>query len=171
MLLTLYSPNLNKSEIEHTSHWVITTLSFSRYYFGGSPTLGSDKDPSNLVWNKILVMAPPIIHPPWFPWCLATSKPTGSALTLSYHGEGNHRYPLFQEPAAFLPPSPGKCPLLYLPSTSFSYLSGSPTKISSMSSSFHCSQRWGTVFSISWKACQRPPWRQISTKAGKMQKN
>ena len=53
--LTLFSLNLNKSEPHHTE---CPDCSFSLYYSGASPTLGSGEDPSNLVYSKIMRTAP-----------------------------------------------------------------------------------------------------------------
>lgn len=62
--LTVFSPNPNKSEIEAVFTLSYQTFSFSHYYSGASPTLDSDDNPSNLVQNKILGMAPPAVHLP-----------------------------------------------------------------------------------------------------------
>ena len=130
--------------------------SFSHYYSGTSPTLGSGEDLSNLVYSKIMGMAPSVNPCSQIALTLGQQSSPCVLPSPSHTVRRRYRSPLLPEPANFLPPSLGESLLSTLPSHLSPALSGSPIIISLMSSGYHYSQGKGLSPNNScWKASQR----------------
>ena len=134
--LTLFSLNSNKPEPHHME---CLDCSFSHYYSGTSPTLSSGEDPSNLIYSKIMGMAPSV--DPCSQIALTLSQQSSPCVLPSPSRTVRRRCrsPLLPEPANFLPPRLGESLLSTLPSHLSPALSGSPIIISLMSSGYHYS--------------------------------